>query len=74
MVFPGPAPRIVPADSADDPVVHTAVVGQAEILCTLNRDFYHPSVVDYCRERGVFIGGDVEVLDLVRRRTRTEDS
>jgi len=42
MVFPGPAPRIVPSDADDDAVVHTAVVGRAEILCTLNRDFYHP--------------------------------
>src|SRR5580692_8127384 len=34
MVFPGPAPRVVPSDVDDDPVVHTAVVGEAEILCT----------------------------------------
>src|SRR5579863_5889220 len=26
MVFPGPAPRVVPSDPDDDPVVHTAVV------------------------------------------------
>jgi predicted nucleic acid-binding protein len=30
IVFPGPAPRIVPSDMDDDPVVHTAVVGRAE--------------------------------------------
>src|ERR1700722_10111991 len=36
IIFPGPAPRIVPSDPDDDPVVHTAVVGRAEILCTLN--------------------------------------
>src|ERR1035438_6500417 len=53
MIFPGPAPRIVPSDADDDPVVHTAVVGRADILCTLNRDFYHASVLAYCRERGV---------------------
>jgi len=39
IIFPGPAPRIVPTDPDDDPVIHTAVVGRAEILCTLNRDF-----------------------------------
>src|SRR5437016_5856964 len=37
IVFPGLAPRVVPSDLDDDPVVHTAVVGRAEILCTLNR-------------------------------------
>jgi putative PIN family toxin of toxin-antitoxin system len=68
MVFPGPAPRIVPSHAEDDPVVHTAVVGQAEILCTLNRDYYHASVLEYCKERGVLVGSDVAVLDLLRRR------
>jgi hypothetical protein len=42
------APSIVPSDEDDAPVVHTAVVGQAEILCTLNRDFYDTSVLEYC--------------------------
>jgi putative PIN family toxin of toxin-antitoxin system len=68
MVFPGPAPRIVPSDPDDDPIVHTAVVGQADILCTLNRDFYHSSVLEYCEARGVLVGGDVSVLDFLRSR------
>jgi hypothetical protein len=67
MVFPGPAPRIVPSDADDDPVVHTAMVGQAEILCTLNRDFFHAGVLEYCTERGVLVGSDVDILDLLRR-------
>jgi putative PIN family toxin of toxin-antitoxin system len=66
VVFPGPAPRVVPSDPDDDPVVHTAVVGQADALCTLNRDFYHPFVRNYCRERGVLIANDVELLSLLR--------
>jgi putative PIN family toxin of toxin-antitoxin system len=68
IIFPGPAPRIVPSDADDDPVVHTAVVGRADILCTLNRDFYHASVLEYCRERGVLVGSDVAILDLLRGR------
>jgi len=68
IIFPGPAPRVVPSDADDDPVVHTAVVGRAEILCTLNRDFYHVSVLEYCRERGVLAGSDVAILDLLRGR------
>lgn len=66
MVFPGPAPRVVPSDSNDDPVVHTAVVGGADILCTLNRDFYHANVLKYCKERGVLIANDVDILELLR--------
>lgn len=66
VVFTGPAPRVVPSDPDDDPVVHTAVVGQADALCTLNRHFYDPSVRKYCRERGVLIASDVEILSLLR--------
>ena len=68
IIFPGPAPRIVPSDADDDPVVHTAVVGRADILCTLNRDFYHAGVLEYCKERGVLVGSDVAILDLLRDR------
>jgi putative PIN family toxin of toxin-antitoxin system len=66
IVFPGPAPRVVLSDPDDDPVVHTAVVGQADALCTLNRDFYDPFILKYCRERGVLIATDVEILSLLR--------
>lgn len=66
IVFPGPAPRVVPSDPDDDPVVHTAVVGRADALCTLNRHFFHASVLGYCQRRGVLIGTDVEILDFLR--------
>jgi hypothetical protein len=49
VVYPGPAPCVVPSDRDDDPVVDTAVVGKADVLCTLNRDFYNPLVLSYCR-------------------------
>jgi putative PIN family toxin of toxin-antitoxin system len=70
IVFPGPAPRVVPADPDDDPVVHTAVVGRADALCTLNRDFFNPSVRDYCRDRGVLIANEVELLGLLRQELK----
>jgi putative PIN family toxin of toxin-antitoxin system len=66
IVFPGPAPRIVPSDPDDDPIVHAAVVGRADVLCTLNRHFYSPAVRSYCRDRGVVIASDVEPLRLFR--------
>src|SRR6266481_2822884 len=70
VVFPGPAPRVVPSDPDDDPVVHTAVVGRADALCTLNRDFYAPSVRKYCRERGVLVSDDIDLLRLLRSGSR----
>ena len=68
VIFLGAAPRIVPSDPDDDPVVHTAVIGRANALCTLNRDFYHPAVRDYCGKRGVLIASDVDILRLLRSR------
>ena len=70
MVHPGPAVRVVPDDAEDDPVVHTAVVGRADALCTLNRHFFHPAVAGYCRDRGVLIVTDLELLALLHRRSQ----
>ncbi len=70
VVFPGPAPRVVPSDPDDDPVVHTAVIGRADALCTLNRDFFDPAVRDYCREHGVLVLNDVDLLRLLRAGSR----
>ena len=66
MVFPGVAPRIVPADEEDDPIVHTAVMGAADALCTLNRHFFFPAVIEYCRERGILLASDVDLLRTLR--------
>jgi|SRR6185312_1571346 len=66
LIFPGPAPRVVPSDSDDDSVVHTAVVGRANCLCTLNRHFFHPDVLEYCGQRGVVVINDVDLLDCLR--------
>jgi putative PIN family toxin of toxin-antitoxin system len=66
LVFSGSAPRVVPSDPDDDPIVHAAVIGRADILCTLNRDLFHDSVLNYCRERGVLVAGDVDTLRVLR--------
>jgi putative PIN family toxin of toxin-antitoxin system len=66
LVFPGTAPRVVPADEEDDPVVHTAVTGRAQVLCTLNKQFYVPTVIDYCKEHGIVILSDIDLLRALR--------
>ena len=71
-VFPGPAPGIVLSDPDDDPVVHTAVAGKADALCTLNRHFYNSAVLDYCRARGILIATDVDLLRLLHSQGSTE--
>jgi len=42
------------------------LIGRADVLCTLNHDFYHAAVLDYCGERGVLIASDVDTLGLLR--------
>ena len=55
---------VVLADPNDDPVVYTAVAGGSDVLCALDRDFYAAEVVAFCRDRGIEVMNDV---DLVRK-------
>jgi putative PIN family toxin of toxin-antitoxin system len=66
LIFPGSAPRVIPSDEEDDPIVHTAVIGRANALCTLNRHFYAAPVREYCKDRGVLIASDVDLLRTLR--------
>jgi len=57
------------ADPEDDPVVYTAAIGRAEVLCAMDRHLYGPAVVDFCRERGIEmieIMNDVELMQRLR--------
>jgi len=57
---------VVTYDPDDDPVIATAVMGQAGVLCTKDRHFHDPRVQSYCDERGIRIMDDVELLELLR--------
>lgn len=57
---------VVLADPTDDPVIYTAVDGRADVLCAMDRDFYAPAVVAFCRQRGIEIMNDVELLQVLR--------
>jgi predicted nucleic acid-binding protein len=57
---------VVLADPNDDPVVYTAVAGGADVLCAMDRDFYTPQVISFCRERGIEVMNDVELLKKLR--------
>jgi hypothetical protein len=41
-------------------------VGRANVLCSLNRHLFNSAVRDYCRERGVLVVNDLELLALLR--------
>ena len=53
---------VVLKDPNDDPVVYAAVSGKADVLCTLDRDFFDLEVLLFCRNRGIAVQGDVETL------------
>lgn len=65
-VFPGVAPPVVTADPADDPVLATAVAGEASVLCTLDRHFASAAVLEYARVHDIELMNDVELLRRLR--------
>lgn len=65
IVDPMPGEPVVMKDPHDDPVVYTAVAGRADVLCTLDRDFYDPRVVEFFRAHKIVVMGDVELLQVL---------
>ncbi len=59
-----PSDAVVPSDPEDDPVIATAVRGQAQVICTLDRHFQHPDVQTYCADEGNRTLTEVELLAL----------
>jgi len=53
---------VVLADPNDDPVVYTAIAGQAGVLCALDRDFYSGEVISFCRDHNIEIMNEVQLL------------
>ncbi|SRR5260370_26278271 len=66
VVTPAEGPPVVLKDPDDDPVVYTAVAGQADIICTVDRHFYEPSVLAFCARRRILVMNDVELLHAMR--------
>src|SRR5438552_650280 len=52
--------QVVSADPDDDPVVATAVHGQAEVLCTRDRHLHSPAVKAFCSNHGTQALTDIE--------------
>lgn len=56
----------VSTDPDDDPVIATAVAGQAEVLCTRDRHLHHANARAYCASHGIQVLTDIELLRLLR--------
>jgi predicted nucleic acid-binding protein len=62
VLVPPDVPKIVPHDPKDDPIVLTAIVGQAAVLCTLDKHLYAQPVVNFCGTHNIRILTDVTLL------------
>ena len=62
----------VAADPDDDPVLATAVVGGAEILCTRDRHFLNNAVRSHCATHGIKIMDDLDLLKSLRQDAPTD--
>lgn len=66
LVYPVIGSPVVLKDPNDDPVVYTAASGKADALCTLDRDLLAEEVVAFCRNLGISILSDVELLQRLK--------
>jgi putative PIN family toxin of toxin-antitoxin system len=62
---PVDVPAIV-SDPDDDPILQTAILGHADVLCTLDAAFRHKVVEDVCRAHDIRILDDIALMHELR--------
>jgi len=63
LVHPISVPENLMRDQADEPVLGTALAGNADVICTRDADFFAKEVQHFCSARGIQIMTDVEFLN-----------
>jgi len=71
VVDPPPAPVAIVSDPDDDPILQTAIVGRAEVLCSRDDAFRHESVERVCRAHNIRILDDIVLMQELRRLAAT---
>jgi predicted nucleic acid-binding protein len=61
VALPEVSPAII-SDPDDDPILQTAIVGRADILCTRDEAFRHEAVERVCAANGISILDDIALL------------
>jgi putative PIN family toxin of toxin-antitoxin system len=66
-VVPDHLSHVPMRDPKDIVVLQTAVSGEAEIICTLDTDFYDPETIAFCATWGIEVCTDADLV--IRLRT-----
>jgi uncharacterized protein len=53
-------------DVNDTVVMQTAVIGEADILCTKDRDFFETPAEEFLRKAGIAVWGDIALMHQLR--------
>ena len=69
--LPTASPRIV-SDPDDDPILQTAILGRADILCTRDEAFHHRVVEEVCSAHGLRVVDDIAFLQELRRSASSQ--
>jgi predicted nucleic acid-binding protein len=54
-------------DVNDVIVMQTAMLGEADIICTKDRDFYEPPAAEFLSRLGIRVLGEIALLTRLRR-------
>jgi predicted nucleic acid-binding protein len=57
--------RVVPDDPDDDFVVHTAIAGRADVLCTRDSHPFDRRIAEHCARRGIRMMDDIELYSVL---------
>lgn len=53
-------------DVNDVIVIETALIGKADVLCTRDRDFYDPSILQFLNNAGITVLDDISLMQRLR--------
>jgi len=59
-------PPAILCDPDDDPILQTAILGGADILCARDCDFLHPLVLEFRQQHGIRIVDDLTLMKDLR--------
>jgi putative PIN family toxin of toxin-antitoxin system len=62
-----PETPLVKRDPKDDAIILTAIVGEADVICTKDADLLDAEVKEFCAKRGIRVLTDVELLAELRK-------